>query len=154
MLERKNGAWTTTELPDDLVVPDTVQAVLAARIDLLDTTEKAALQAAAVIGRTFWSGPVYELLGGAEPNFRLLEERDFIRHRPGSSIAGEREFAIKHALTREVAYESLPKAKRVRLHAGFAEWLERVGGGRDEHAAQLAHHYAAAVRTEDVDLAW
>ena len=81
VLERRNGGWTVHELADDLDVPDTVQAVLAARIDLLEPAEKAALQAAAVIGRTFWSGPVYELLEGVEPDLRLLEERDFIRHR-------------------------------------------------------------------------
>jgi class 3 adenylate cyclase len=154
VLERRNGGWTVTALAEDLVVPDTVQAVLAARIDLLEPAEKAALQAAAVIGRTFWSGPVYELLEGLQPDLRLLEERDFIRHRSGSSIVGEREFAIKHALTREVAYGSLPKAKRAVLHSRFAAWLERAGEGRDEHAVLLAHHYAAAVRPEDVDLAW
>jgi hypothetical protein len=154
VLERQNGGWTARELPRDFVVPDTVQAVLSARIDLLEPAEKAALQAAAVIGRTFWSGPVYELLEGVEPDLRLLEERDFIRHRSGSSIAGEREFVIKHALTREVAYGSLPKVKRARLHAQFATWLERAGEGRDEHAALLAHHYAEAVRPEDVDLTW
>ena len=64
-------------------VPDSVQAVLAARIDLLPPLEKAALQAAAVIGRVFWHGPVVELLGGDEPDFGLLEERDFVRRRPG-----------------------------------------------------------------------
>lgn len=154
VLQRQNGGWTAHELPDDFVVPDTVQAVLAARIDLLEPAEKAALQAAAVIGRTFWSGPVYDLLEGVEPDLRLLEERDFIRHRSGSSIAGEREFAIKHALTREVAYRSLPTLKRARFHAHFATWLERAGDGRDEHAALLAHHYAEAVRPEDADLAW
>ena len=127
---------------------------MAARIDLLEPAEKAALQAAAVIGRTFWSGPVYELLEGVDPDLRLLEERDFIRRDSGSSLLGEREFAIKHALTREVAYESLPKSSRARLHARFAEWLERAGEGRDEHAALLAHHYAEAVRPEDADLAW
>jgi class 3 adenylate cyclase len=153
VLERRNGDWTVTAL-EDLVVPDTVQAVLAARIDLLEPAEKAALQAAAVIGRTFWSGPVYELLEGLQPDLRLLEERDFIRHRSGSSIVGEREFAIKHALTREVAYGGLPKARRAVLHSRFAAWLERAGAGRDEHAVLLAHHYAAAVRPEDVDLAW
>ncbi len=154
VLERQNGSWTVRELPDDLVVPDTVQAVLAARIDLLEPAEKAALQAAAVIGRTFWSAPVYELLEGVEPNLRLLEERDFIRQRSGSSIAGEREFVIKHALTREVAYRSLPKVKRAHFHARFATWLEGAGEGRDEDAALLAHHYAEAVRPEDADLAW
>ena len=127
VLERQNGGWTAHELTDELVVPDTVRAVLAARIDLLKPAEKAALQAAAVIGRTFWSGPVYELLEGLEPDLRLLEERDFIRHRSGSSIVGEREFAIKHALTREVAYESLTTKKRARFHARFASWLERIG---------------------------
>ena len=68
-------------------------------------------------------------------------------------MAGEREYAIKHALTREVAYASLPKARRAGLHAAFADWLERLGN-RDELAAFLAHHYAEAVRPEDVDLAW
>lgn len=154
VLERAGEGWKVRETPQDLIVPDTVQAVLAARIDRLAAPEKAALQAAAVIGRVFWSGPIYELLEGLEPDLRLLEERDFIRRQPGSSIVGEREFAIKHALTREVAYGSLPKAKRAQLHAGFAQWLERVGGGRDEHAALLAHHYAEAARPADADLAW
>jgi len=84
----------------------------------------------------------------------VLEERDFIRRRAGSSIAGDREYAIKHALTREVAYAGLPRARRARLHAAFARWLERTGEGRDEYAPLLAHHYAEALRPEDADLAW
>jgi class 3 adenylate cyclase len=154
LLQRQNGDWRMAPLPSDFAVPDTVQAVVAARVDLLDPDEKQALQAASVIGRVFWAGPVYELVQGAEPDLRVLEERDFIRRRPGSSIAGEREYAIKHALTREVAYASLPRARRARLHAGFAHWLEEAGEGRDEDAPLLAHHYAEAVRPEDVDLAW
>jgi class 3 adenylate cyclase/tetratricopeptide (TPR) repeat protein len=154
VLEQQNGSWRLAELPSDFVVPDTVQAVVAARIDLLEPDEKQALQAASVIGRIFWAGPVYELVQEAEPDLRVLEDRDFIRRRPGSSIAGDREYAIKHALTREVAYASLPKATRARLHAAFARWLERSGEGRDEYAPLLAHHYAAAVRPDDVDLAW
>ena len=141
-------------LPLETEVPDSVQAVLAARIDLLPPIDKAALQAASVIGRVFWRGPVRQLLEGESPDFAVLEARDFIRRRSGSSLAGEREFAFKHALTREVAYASLPKARRARLHAGFAEWLDRVADGRDEQAAFLAHHYAEAVRPEDADLAW
>ena len=154
LLQRQDGSWRLAELPSDLSVPDTVQAVVAARVDLLDPAEKQALQAASVIGRIFWAGPVYELVRDAEPDLRVLEERDFIRRRPGSSIAGDREYAIKHALTREVAYASLPRARRARLHAAFARWLERTGEGRDEYAPLLAHHYAEAVGKEDADLAW
>jgi class 3 adenylate cyclase len=154
VLGRENGGWSVGELPSDFQVPDSVQAVLAARIDLLPEDEKAALQAAAVIGRIFWTGPVYALVGGGRPDFGLLEDRDFVRRRVGSSLAGEREYAIKHALTREVAYASLPKAKRAQLHAAFADWLERSAERDDEHTALLAYHYLEAVRPEDADLAW
>jgi class 3 adenylate cyclase/tetratricopeptide (TPR) repeat protein len=154
MLERQNGSWRLAQLPPDFAVPDTVQAVVAARVDLLDPAEKQALQAASVIGRVFWARPVYELVPEAEPDLRILEERDFIRRRPGSSVPGDREYAIKHALTREVAYASLPKARRARLHADFARWLERSAQGRDEDAPILAHHYVEAVRPEEADLAW
>jgi len=139
---------------DAVAIPDSVQAVLAARIDRLPPLEKHALQAASVIGRAFWREPVRELLGDALPNFELLEEHDFVRHRARSSFEGMRELEFKHALTREVAYASLPHARRLRLHASVARWLEDYGGGRDEHAALLAHHYAEAVRPQEVDLAW
>jgi predicted ATPase len=138
VLQRRNGGWSFSELPPCFSVPDSVQAVLAARIDLLPVAEKAVLQAASVIGRVFWAGPVCELVEAAQPDFGLLEERDFVRRRSGSSIAGESEYVIKHALTREVAYASLPKAKRAPLHAGFADWLEQNGEGEDEHAPMLA----------------
>jgi tetratricopeptide (TPR) repeat protein len=139
---------------EEIPVPDSVQAVVAARLDLLPPTEKAALQAASVIGRVFWRGPVRTLLDDLPPDFSVLEARDFIRRRPVSSVAGEREYAFKHALTRDVAYASLPKSRRARLHAAFASWLEHAGGGRDEDVPTLAHHYSEAVRPEDVDLAW
>ena len=67
--------------------------------------------------------PVVHLLDGVEPDFDLLEERDFIRRSAGSTMAGATEYAIKHALTREVAYSSIPKARRGRLHAALADWL-------------------------------
>ena len=154
VLERHDGGWRTRELPEGFSVPDSVHAVLAARIDRLPPSEKAALQAASVVGRVFWPTPVLHLLEGAEASFELLEERDFIRSKSGSTMAGEREFAIKHALTREVAYASIPKARRGRLHASLAEWLERTGWAKDEHASLLAYHYAEAVRPEDADLVW
>jgi class 3 adenylate cyclase/tetratricopeptide (TPR) repeat protein len=153
VLSATDGSWSLRDLPSESTMPDTVHAVLAARIDLLGPAEKSALQAAAVIGRVFWTGPVYELVE-AKPDLRMLEDRDFIRRRSGSTIAGEREYAFKHALTREVAYESLPRARRCRMHAAFAAWLERRGQGREDLASLFAHHYVHAVRPEDVDLAW
>ncbi len=153
LLTRADGRWTLRGPPAELELPDTVQALLSARIDLLGDDEKAALQAAAVIGRTFWTGPIYELLPERAPDFRALEDRGFVRRRAGSSISGETEFVFKHQLTREVAYAGVPKSSRARLHAEFAAWLERLGGG-DMLAPQLAHHYAASVRPEDIDLLW
>jgi class 3 adenylate cyclase len=154
VLERVDETLRVHELTAGFSVPDSVQAVLAARVDRLPPVEKAALQAASVVGRIFWDGPVVYLLDGAEPDFGLLEERDFVRRRVGSSMAGEREYAFKHALTREVAYASLPKARRGRLHAAFAAWIERSDPARDEHASLLAYHYSEAVRSEDADLVW
>ena len=110
-------------------IPDSVQAMLAARIDLLSPLDKAGVQAASVIGRSFWAGPLTEMLGGAQPDLGLLEARDFVRRAPASAFAGERELVFKHALTREVAYGSLAGEQRARLHGAFAGWLERAGGG-------------------------
>jgi hypothetical protein len=136
----------THELPGTLVLPDTVQALLAARIDLLPPSAKSALQAAAVIGRRFGADAVGALVG-EEPPLDVLAGRGFV-------WGSEGDFTFRHALTRDVAYGSLTTASRVRIHAGYATWLEEAGAGRDEDAAELAHHYSEAVRREDEDLAW
>ena len=153
VLRRTRDGWVAHEDVDEVAVPDSVHAVLAARIDLLPPGAKDALQAASVVGRTFWRRPLARLLDGAEPDLTVLEERDFISRKPGSSMSGDQEWAIKHALTREVAYGSIPKARRLRLHALLAEWLESEGRP-DELAPLLAHHFAEAVSAEDADLAW
>jgi class 3 adenylate cyclase len=154
VLRREAGRWTASGVPATLEVADSVQGVIGARIDLLPAAEKSALQVAAVIGRSFWEDAVRALAETTEPNLRLLEERDFVRRSPQSSLEGQREYVFKHALTREVAYGSLPAGRRALAHADIAEWLERAGGGADEHAPQLANHYAEAVAPEHVDLAW
>jgi class 3 adenylate cyclase len=154
VVQRDNGGWSLARLPVDFELPDSVQGVLAARIDLLPAPAKATLQGAAVIGRSFWSSAVAELLDETAPDFRTLAERQFIEPRSKSVLMGEDEFVFKHALTREVAYAGLTKARRGRLHAAFADWLEAVGAGRDEHASLLAHHFAQAASPEYADLAW
>jgi class 3 adenylate cyclase len=154
VVERSADGWKLCDESPELVIPDSVQAVLAARIDLLPAREKAGLQAAAVIGRVFWRAPLVHLVGGDEPDLGLLEERDFVRRNVGSSLAHDDEYTVKHALTREVAYASIPKARRARLHAALAGWLEGEVPSLDEAAPLLAHHYAEAARPEDADLAW
>lgn len=154
VLRLENGSWAFGHVPEGFTVPDSVQAVLSARIDLLAEAEKAGLQAAAVIGRTFWTGPMYELVQGQGPNIGVLEEREFVLRQSLSTMPGEREYLIKHALTREVAYGTLTRVRRAQLHAAFAAWLDRRMDGRDELASLLAYHYAMAVRPEDLDLAW
>jgi class 3 adenylate cyclase/tetratricopeptide (TPR) repeat protein len=149
-----DGRFDRERFQDATVVPESVQALLAARIDQLPPSEKAALQAASVIGRAFWPAAVRELADGGDPDLHLLEQRGFVRRLSGSSLQGESEFVFKHALTREVAYASLTRRDRARLHAGFASWLEQRVGARDEHAAALAQHYAGAAAPEDADLAW
>jgi DNA-binding SARP family transcriptional activator len=146
--------WTVLETPAQLPVPDSVQGVIAARVDLLPSVDKEALQAASVVGRTFWEGAVRELLDGASFDPGLLEERGFVRVRRESTLGDERELVFKHALTREVAYGALPLARRARLHARVAEWLERTGADAEEHASLLAHHYAEAAAPAIADLAW
>jgi class 3 adenylate cyclase len=138
-------------------VPDTVQGVLAARMDLLGSAEKRTLQAAAVVGKEFWLGPVSRL-EGVEPG-RLddtmdrLRERGLILSRLSSSIAGEREFMFKHVLTRDAAYESIPRRDRAVAHAEVAAWIEEQAAGRErEFAELLAHHYGEAHAAAEQDI--
>jgi tetratricopeptide (TPR) repeat protein len=135
---------------EDVDIPDTVQAVLASRIDLLDSGDKRLLQAASVVGRVFWTGPITELADVSEADasdaLRRLEERELVSSRAGSTLSGQREYIFKHVLTRDVAYESLPRRDRTDAHSHVAEWLERTAGERaGEFAELLAYHYATAV---------
>ncbi len=115
------------------------------------SADKLALQRAAVVGRVFWPGPVRRLLNGdgerLDDALRRLEERDLILSRLGSTLAGEPEFIFKHVLTRDVAYESMPRRDRPAAHAEVATWLEETAGDRREEFVELlAYHFTEAVR--------
>jgi MalT-like TPR region len=125
-----------------------------ATVTPLPSADKEALQAASVVGRTFWEGAVRELVEGAPFDAGLLEDRGFVRIRGESTLGGERELVFKHALTREVSYAALPLARRARLHARVAEWLERTSADADAHASLLADHYAEAAAPAVAELAW
>ena len=132
-------------------LPDTVHAALAARIDLLPLDEKRALQAAAVVGRVFWPDSVAEVAaidsGRVGALLDRLQNRDLILGRLSSSMSGQRELIFKHALIWEVAYESLPRRDRARMHRTVADWIVRTFADRREEMIELiAHHTAAAYR--------
>jgi class 3 adenylate cyclase/tetratricopeptide (TPR) repeat protein len=156
-LVRQDGRWKLIGGAPPTAVPDTVHAVLAARIDALPMPHKRALQEAAVIGRVFWEAPLRHATGDADLTASLLalEAKGLLSVRPTSTIAGEVEFIFKHALVRDVAYASLPRARRARAHAETARWVEQMAGDRVQELAELiAHHYRKALLGEDADLAW
>ena len=143
------GRWQATEHVSEVDIPDTVQGVLAARIDLLSPPQRRVLQAAAVVGRIFWPGAVERLLNGQAATLAsaldVLRERDLIRARVSSSLGGEPEFSFKHVLTRDVAYETLPRRDRSAAHGTIATWLEETLGERArEFAELLAYHWSSA----------
>jgi tetratricopeptide (TPR) repeat protein len=121
-------------------VPDTLQALIAARIDHLSTNGKMLLQRAAVVGRVFWQGAIAHLAPDLDVE-TLLDDlllREFVLREPRSSISGETAFRFKHMLIREVAYAGLSKEARAQQHARFAEWIKERAA--DELLEIRAHH--------------
>ena len=131
-------------------VPASVQAVLAARLDALPPGQKALLGDAAVVGSVFWDGAIAEL-GRRDPaevdaDLQGLIGKHLVRRVRRSSMVGENEYTFAHALAREVAYQSLPRAARAARHKDVAAWVEGKAGDRVEDLAEiLAHHYATAL---------
>ena len=138
--ERANGA----------ALPETVQGIIAARLDVLDREEKELLQDAAVLGRVFWAGGLGQERDAAEAALHRLERREFVQRERRSTVAGETEYAFRHALVREVAYEQIPRAQRGEKHRRVAAWLETLGRP-DDLAELLAHHYIAVLDYSEPD---
>ena len=112
-------------------IPDTVQALIAARIDRLGPQGRTVLQRASVIGRTFWRGAIDRLAHEIEDVDCVLDDllaRDFVVAEARSTITGEKAYRFKHVLIREVAYGGLAKASRAEHHLRFADWLQERAG--------------------------
>jgi class 3 adenylate cyclase len=136
---------TGSELP----VPESVQAIIGARLDLLAPADKRLLQDAAVVGKLFWPEAVTALGGevrGAELEERLhgLERKQFVRRERRRSVAGQAQYAFAHVLLRDVAYGQIPRAARAGKHLAAAGWIESLGRPEDQ-AEMLAHHYLSAL---------
>jgi tetratricopeptide (TPR) repeat protein len=129
-------------------LPETVQGLVAARIDGLPPEEKALAQDAAVVGKTFWLGAAMSLGGlerwAGEERLHALERKEFLRRERRSAVAGEVEYTFRHLLVRDVAYGQIPRGARADKHRKAAEWIESLGRPED-HAEMLAHHYLSAI---------
>ena len=135
-------------------IPDTLQAMIAARIDRLPRAEKQLLQRAAVIGRIFWEGAVARLLPDVEDLEPVLDDlllRDFVHPRePLVDLGTSTPYRFKHVLIRDVAYAGLAKASRAELHQQVADWLTEIAG--EELVEIRAYHLDhAATLLEELD---
>jgi class 3 adenylate cyclase/tetratricopeptide (TPR) repeat protein len=133
----------------DIPVPETVQGLIAARLDALAPEVRALVQDAAVVGRVFWPGAVATMdgaRGSVETGLAELERKQLVQRARTTSVQHQDEYVFWHALVRDVAYAQIPRAGRARRHQAVAEWVEAVAGERVEDLAEVvAHHYGQAL---------
>ncbi len=133
---------------DDVTVPPTIQALLAARLDQLDASERGVLERGAVEGRVFHRGAVQALAPEEKQvttRLTALVRKELVRpDKP--QLPGEDAFRFRHLLIRDAAYDALPKAERAELHERFAVWLEEHGADLVELDEILGYHLEQACR--------
>jgi class 3 adenylate cyclase/tetratricopeptide (TPR) repeat protein len=149
-LLRRDGGALTLAANGDLPLPESIQGIIAARLDVLSTEEKELIQDASVLGKVVWTGALETISqrprASVEECLHALRRKDFLRHERRSAVAGETQFTFLHLLTRDVAYGQIPRASRADKHRGAAEWLESLPADRAEGRAEMiAHHYLAAL---------
>jgi Tetratricopeptide repeat len=136
------------EAGDEVEVPPTLKALLAARLDQLDAAERRVLERGAVEGEVFHRGSV-QALGPEEaqvtPRLAALVRRELIRP-DKAQFTGEDGFRFRHLLIRDAAYDALPKSSRVELHERFAGWLEQRGPKLVELDELVGYHLEQAAR--------
>ena len=137
----------------DAGLPESVQGLIAARLDGLPADEKALLQDAAVLGKVFWSGALRTMSGdGRDPEALLhsLERKEFVRRERRSSVADDREYAFRHVLVRDLAYAQIPRASPLGEapgRRGVAPLARTAGGSR--RPARAPPRRRARVRAHD-----
>jgi predicted ATPase/class 3 adenylate cyclase len=131
-------------------VPESVQALIAARLDTLSPERKSLLQDASVVGKVFWAGALAVMgerdLAGVEQALHELARKELVRPSRTSSMKGEAEYGFWHALVRDVCYGQIPRAGRAERHQQAAAWIEEKAGERAEDLADvLAYHCLTAI---------
>jgi predicted ATPase/class 3 adenylate cyclase len=156
LLRRENGSWVADDL-SQVSVPETIQILLASRLDQLGVNERQVLERAAVEGTVFHRGAIAALAddparGAVGDCLMSLMRKELIRpHR--ASFAGEDAFRFRHVLIREAAYDALPKQVRAELHERFAAWLEEVAGERIAELEELLGYHLEQSYRYRVELA-
>jgi class 3 adenylate cyclase/tetratricopeptide (TPR) repeat protein len=136
------------EASGEVVVPPTLQALLAARLDQLETAERSVLERGAIEGEIFHRGAVQALAPEetqVTPRLAALVRKELIRP-DRSQLAGEDGFRFRHLLIRDAAYDALPKATRAELHERCATWLQEHGAELVELDEILGYHLEQACR--------
>ena len=138
LVVREGNSWRATASIDQIHVPQGINAVLAARLDLLSEEERTLLQAASVIGQRFGLQQVEQLVGatGVEARLDSLRRKGLVS---GGDGIGD-EYSFRHLLIRDAAYQSLTKSGRAELHDRFRSVLEREARDPDQVTEILAHH--------------
>ena len=134
----------------DLLLPDTIQALIAARLDTLEPEHKRLLQDAAVFGKVFWLGALATMGSVGEEEVRdglaQLERKELIRPARRSAVQDESEYTFWHGFVRDVAYAQIPRTGRSRRHRAAAEWIQTLAGDRVADRAELiAYHFTQAL---------
>ena len=140
----RNGTVTLARPFSRLRLPASVQGVLSSRIDRLASKEKELLQTLAVIGREFQLSLAQRMANRADEELdaalAALQSGEFIYEQPSSADV---EYAFKHALTQEVAYNSLLVERRKLLHEQAGQAMESMfAANLDDHLSELARHYS------------
>jgi tetratricopeptide (TPR) repeat protein len=150
VLVEREGRLEPLAAVESMRVPETVQAVLAARLDRLGEAELAVLQRAAVIGQVFWWGAMADLsppedVGEVAGRLQALVRKGLIKP-DARTFAGEDGFRFGHILIRDAAYDSMPKRLRAELHERMAAWAEGHAGDSAELDEIVGHHLEQAYR--------
>ena len=129
LLVRSDNGWLLCD--GTLPLPQTLHAIVGARLDALPPDEETVIEDASVVGEIVWGGAVAAIgdLESDSPSTHLasLVHKQFLVRQPESSVEGEREFTFSHGLIRDVAYQRLPRARRAQSHLHMARWIETLG---------------------------
>ena len=148
-IRKKENQYVLGRKASEIQVPDTIQGIIAARIDRLEDSLKRTMQVASVIGRDF-AYRILQTIMGVQQELKSsllnLEQLEFIYEK---SLFPELEYMFKHALTQEVAYNSLLLKRRKEIHESIGKAIETLYAERlEEFSEVLAHHYARSENWE------